>query len=227
MTRKNTASSDDIELRGQEEGGAEGTLRDRAKAETWRRIARAAREVFVEQGYRATSIQSIADRAGIAKASVYRHVDSKADLYGMVYAIQAEEFDRGFAIAIERGNTARERLENVAEWYVDFFLQRESRLRGWAFDDPDLAGEITPAGWQAYQQEAQLRLGHFAELISSGVKSGEFIDCDPWVVANLLWRMGDAFCDIKQSPARADLLGLPLAAAFRQGFGIIIRGICK
>jgi AcrR family transcriptional regulator len=43
---------------------------DRAR-ETRRRIAAAARELFVEQGYGATSLQEVAERAGVAVQTIY------------------------------------------------------------------------------------------------------------------------------------------------------------
>lgn len=45
-----------------------------------RAVVEAALLCFAEQGYAATSTRSIAQRAGVAEATIFRHFDSKADL---------------------------------------------------------------------------------------------------------------------------------------------------
>lgn len=46
-----------------------------------RRLIEAARELFGEKGYEATSVRDIAERATISKVMVYRHFGSKANLF--------------------------------------------------------------------------------------------------------------------------------------------------
>lgn len=50
------------------------------KAETRQKIVRAAHELFVAQGYDATSMEQIARTAGVAIRTIYLHYDSKAAL---------------------------------------------------------------------------------------------------------------------------------------------------
>ena len=73
-------------------------------------IVRAATELFVRQGYRGTSVDQIARRAGVAKGTVYLYAARKADL--LVQAI-AEEKRRyiGRLVPILAGDVPpRERL---------------------------------------------------------------------------------------------------------------------
>ena len=51
---------------------------------TAERILRAAHELFLEHGYTATSMDSIAERAGVCKATVYSHHPSKEDLFSRI-----------------------------------------------------------------------------------------------------------------------------------------------
>lgn len=51
-----------------------------AVAETRNRLIQAAREAFMEEGYRA-SVDGIAARAGVAKQTLYNHFPSKDDLF--------------------------------------------------------------------------------------------------------------------------------------------------
>ncbi len=55
-----------------------------ARAERKKVILRAAARVFVQQGYAAATMDAIATEAGITKAILYRHYESKQDLYEAV-----------------------------------------------------------------------------------------------------------------------------------------------
>lgn len=58
-------------------------MRSRAeqKAATREKLLRAAAEVIAEKGYRAASLDEIAERAGLTKGAVYSNFDSKEDLF--------------------------------------------------------------------------------------------------------------------------------------------------
>jgi AcrR family transcriptional regulator len=67
------------------------TARDRAFGATARdRAVAAARSLFVTAGYRATSLQQIADTLGVTKAAVYHVFPSKAEILRAVLAPAAE-----------------------------------------------------------------------------------------------------------------------------------------
>jgi AcrR family transcriptional regulator len=55
--------------------------REEKKAETRRRLLRAAEEVFAEHGFSAASVEEIAERAGFSMGAVYSNFKSKGDLF--------------------------------------------------------------------------------------------------------------------------------------------------
>lgn len=80
------------------------------RGKTRRRLIDAAAELFVAQGYRKTSIDEIARRAGIGKGTVYLHFTAKVDL---LTAAVAREKLRSLALAADvyaAGASARDRL---------------------------------------------------------------------------------------------------------------------
>src|SRR5437588_428038 len=58
---------------------------ERRKAEARERIVAAALAQLADGGYASASVQVIAQRAGIATGSVYRHFQSKAELFAEVF----------------------------------------------------------------------------------------------------------------------------------------------
>jgi len=75
-------------------------------------VLRVATELFAQQGYRKTSVDEVARRAGVAKGTIYTYYSTKVDL-AMA------------AIALEK----REHMGEVAEW-LDPTRPAKERLRG-------------------------------------------------------------------------------------------------
>ena len=51
------------------------------RAETRRHLEDVAAQLFAERGYAATTVDEIVERAGVSKPALYRHFESKKDLY--------------------------------------------------------------------------------------------------------------------------------------------------
>jgi AcrR family transcriptional regulator len=60
-------------------------LRERQAAATREHLVAVARQRFSEQGYSATSIEDIVQRAGVAKGALYHHFSGKDALFRAVY----------------------------------------------------------------------------------------------------------------------------------------------
>jgi AcrR family transcriptional regulator len=78
---------------------------DRPPGFTREQLLKAAADVFAEQGFERASLQTIAARAGVTSAAIYRHFASKADLLlgvieQAIHALPlAERLDRGEVLA--------------------------------------------------------------------------------------------------------------------------------
>jgi len=74
--------------------GATGTTRRprRSSAEMRQLILAAASRLFEAQGYSATTTQQIVDAAGVDPPSLYRHFDSKADLFEVAMLGPLQQF---------------------------------------------------------------------------------------------------------------------------------------
>ena len=76
-------------------------LRDRQAAATRQLLVSVARELFAKQGYAATSVEEIAQRAGVARGALYHHFSGKDELFRAVYeAVQADTASRVVATAL-------------------------------------------------------------------------------------------------------------------------------
>lgn len=66
-------------------------LRERQAEATRELLVTIARELFVEQGFAATAIDEIVQRAGLAKGALYHHFGGKDALFKAVFEVVLDE----------------------------------------------------------------------------------------------------------------------------------------
>jgi AcrR family transcriptional regulator len=77
------------------------------------RIMQVAADLFYRQGYRATGINEVIERSGVAKATFYKHFPSKEEL-GRAYIDSMREAEEQYlAQSVAQAKTPRERLLSV------------------------------------------------------------------------------------------------------------------
>ncbi|MGZ4176805.1 MAG: TetR/AcrR family transcriptional regulator [Solirubrobacteraceae bacterium] len=132
---------------------------------TRERLLTAARQVIEEGGYGAASVLAIADRAGVAAGTLYRHFASKEELFVEVFRSVCEREERAMRAAADRlpaEATARERLETVLATFARRAL-RTQRL-AWAL----IAEPVDPR----VDAERLAYRARYAELIAAGLAAG-------------------------------------------------------
>jgi AcrR family transcriptional regulator len=93
-------------------------------AERRAEILEAALGVFSSRGYHASSIDEIAQVAGISKALIYEHFDSKASLHLSLLEMYTAELAQRVAEAAAPGPSAARRLEGGLDAFFAFVEER-------------------------------------------------------------------------------------------------------
>lgn len=88
-------------------------LRQQQAAQTRDAVVRAARELFVEQGYAATTVEQVAQRAGVSKPGVFTAVGNKQALLKAVWDVALAGDDRPVPVR-ERESAQRARAAGNA-----------------------------------------------------------------------------------------------------------------
>ncbi|MDX8031334.1 TetR family transcriptional regulator [Lentzea sp. BCCO 10_0856] len=91
------------------------------------RILVSARALFAERGYRATSMQAIADQVGITKAALYYHFASKDELLRHLTLPLLDELEGALGDAEAAGDPEAVRWRAI-EGYVDVYLRHRETL---------------------------------------------------------------------------------------------------
>lgn len=145
-------------------------------------ILRVAAEVLSEKGYYNTSLEEIAERLDLAKASLYHYFDSKEALLTTALGSVAEDAIRRLtAIAGEPG-PATDRLRRLIIEQLQIITVEYpelSRLFLAHLEWPAVVRERV-AEWHTRHDEI------FRAVIAEGVKSGELADIDISVVRHNL-----------------------------------------
>ena len=102
--------------------------RDEKKAESRRRILESAREVFFRDGFMKANLDEVAEKAGVAKGTLYRYFESKADLYVAVLTRNHEIFHDLIKAASERGDNAVDRVRSIARFYFAHWLDQRAAV---------------------------------------------------------------------------------------------------
>jgi len=104
-------------------------------------ILGAALEVFAQRGYHASSIDEIAQAAGVSKALIYEHFPSKRDLHVSLLEQHVQEIFERLATAAATSDPGEVRLEAGVNAFLEFVESRRDAFRMLFRDavEPDVA----------------------------------------------------------------------------------------
>jgi AcrR family transcriptional regulator len=151
------------------------------KAAVRRRIVDAASELIARGGYAEAQVAAVAERAGVATGTVYRHFPSKSDLFAEVFREASQrEVDAMAAAAEEASARGPERIAAG----VESFARRALRGRRMAY--ALLAEPVDPAVEAERLVFRRAYRDVLAGVIADGVDAGELPDQDVEVSASAL-----------------------------------------
>jgi len=183
------------------------SMRERVRLETRGRILKAAREIFFRDGFADTNLDEVASRASVGKGTLYRHFESKAELYVAVLAVGGKLFDEAMESAIDIGATARERLREVGRFYRRYWIEHSQHFVIFsAVSNQEFIGQLPPKLVEEVRAIWEQPLRRLEHVIADGIRGGEFRPCDPWVMANVIWRAGTSAVSVLVTPRRARVI---------------------
>lgn len=139
-------------------------------------IFESAEHAFGRKGYEGTTMQDIADEAGISLKTLYATYESKQDLYAEIMRSRASAFIDATATAMAGASDPVERVDRGVRAYVAFLFEHENWLRihlrtrvAWSFRPSD---DEAAAAWQQGHDD-------YAKVLADGIAAGVFYDGDP------------------------------------------------
>jgi hypothetical protein len=129
-------------------------------------------------------------------------------------------------LASQQGDTALDRVRSVARFYFDHWLNHPDYFQiFWAVDNESVIGELPREVIEKIATFWELNLNITHDVLKDGVKSGEFVDCDTWEIAHVLWSIADSLIESDNTKARRQIRRRPLEPLFMHAIETLIRGI--
>jgi AcrR family transcriptional regulator len=153
------------------------TLRERKRQDTRARLLSCAVELFVDRGYDATSMDDVAARAEVSRATAFNYFARKEDL--LVAWADGRRQDVRAGLSADPSDSVAEGLENsivaLAGWYVRDSAVTRPMIRCWL----RAGGPLLPSA----RDSAEM----LAAAVRAGQRSGEFrTDIDAAAAGRLL-----------------------------------------
>lgn len=98
-------------------------------AERRQQLLRVALDVFGNTGYHASSMESVASKAGVTKPVLYQHFSSKHELFGEVVRTASAELRSSVEKALSEATSPRQKVEFGFTAAVDLLASNESISR--------------------------------------------------------------------------------------------------
>jgi TetR/AcrR family transcriptional regulator, regulator of autoinduction and epiphytic fitness len=173
---------------------------ERKRAKKYREILRIAAEVLAERGYSGTSLDEIAERLDVAKATIYHYVDSKDELISAcVKQPSLEAMARLEAVAAASHENPAKRLEALIRENLILIVIDCREISGVVMRPFELPEPLR-------SEYRALRARHdrlFRETIQAGMDSGIFDAGDPVTARHCMYgAMNHAAIWVRGTPAQ-------------------------
>lgn len=146
-------------------------------------ICEAALELFAEKGIEATTTREIAERAGAAEGTLYRHFEGKDDLAAWLYRRCTEDLRERLTEAMEQTSEPEARLEVLIRGVFDFFARQPTSCSYLlSVRHGDVANGMTTG-----RSASPIEL--FVDVLQAGMEQGIFRDTSPQLVAGWVLSM--------------------------------------
>ena len=139
------------------------------KAEARKKIIECTWECVSEGGFRSARITRIAGLAGVAQGTIYRHFESREDLFAEIFRLATQREVDKVAEALAVDGSAVERLDNALRQFARRALK--GPMKAWAL----IAEPVDP-------KVEEERLGYrkaYANLFEQAIRSGITEGCIP------------------------------------------------
>lgn len=154
--------------------------------ETRQAILQSALEAFAQKGYSQTTMDEIADRAGVSKGALYWHFKDKRTLFLAVCEERASALEKVMRSALEEPETILNKIDRLLISTLLFFTQNRSFAVILGFlrvgQDPAI-GLQSDQPLRTWYSEARKTL---SERIQKGIEAGEIREVDPSITASLI-----------------------------------------
>src|SRR5512144_3396941 len=141
-------------------------------------ILRTAADLFRERGYRASTLDDIAARLGMSKASLYTYFRAKEEMLAAISRQTIEGFTRELGLVLRSTLSPEDKLRRIVREHVRFVIANRSFLTVFFSEESNLPARFARA---LAAQKDRYDKG-VESVIAEGIRRGAFRDVPPRLI---------------------------------------------
>ena len=142
-----------------------------------------------------------------------------------VFVETHHQFIEQFAVA-EQEAPAIVRLREIGRFYRRYWSERPDYFSIFSvLHLQEFIGQLSPALLAEVRGTWERPLRRLEQVIADGVRRGELRRVDPWVMANVIWRSGNAAIAVLVSPRRTRLIDCSPEALYDSTLEVLLQGL--
>ncbi len=212
------------------QGRSERTALRKKKEQAMRReaILNAAREVFFQRGFMASTMDSIAEGCDLAKGTLYLYFRSKEELYVSIMAEGLDLLKKDLERVKDLSVACDLLLGEVLEAYYRFYESNRKYFRiMFLSSQPDVSERVPNELLNECMDTAGQCMQVLSNIIERGMEEGVFRPVSPWPFANILWSTVNGVIMHYEQGAlyREKILKLPLREMLQEALDLALNGL--
>lgn len=143
-----------------------------------RKIINTAIEIFSEKGFNKTTMQEIAEEAGVGKGTIYRFFNSKEDMVSSLLEISIDEISEQISSAISPLDDPLEKMKAIIKVELDYYYANRNLARFlvremWGYQSKFL---------DHIRKIRESRATTIEQIIEEGMQKNQFKTLDPQTI---------------------------------------------
>ncbi|MFU8783797.1 TetR/AcrR family transcriptional regulator [Aliidiomarina sp.] len=127
-------------------------------------ILEAAKQVFAERGYQVADVQTIAERAGVGKGTVYRHFPTKEILFKQALTWQLDILRKRVDEALTNHQQPLVQMKEIMRAYFRFYDEHPETIELFVHERAEFGHEETPLYFARMHEQTEQWIPFFESL---------------------------------------------------------------
>jgi AcrR family transcriptional regulator len=172
--------------------------REREKLQRRQTILDAAKELFLEKGYFMTTMEAIAEKAELAKGTIYLYFSNKDELYISVTEEGFYILEENLVKISSEDIDAVEKIKKIYYAFINHCLTHKEHFRIFEYFLTDYAQKNIPDHLiDRINDHTWKCLNYGVKAIKEGIDSGILReDVDPVKLSIIIWRLGTGLLEL-------------------------------
>jgi AcrR family transcriptional regulator len=172
--------------------------REREKKQRKNHILDKARELLLEKGLNATSINQIARRSELSIGAIYFYYKNKEEIFAALQVEGLELLHRTILETIDKKSTPEKKIRSIARVYLHFSEENKNYfdIINYFLTSPGTI--FSPVLKKEIDAHGNASIALLADTIREGIDKGQFKKVDPRRRAIILWSTFNGVIQIKK-----------------------------